>query len=63
MKFLSDIGDDEFVDENVAAFALGGLPVSTLRSWRFRGIGPEYFCIGRLRKYTGRTLRAVPESC
>jgi len=48
---------EALINEYEAAQLLG-LSVSTLRNWRFAGVGPKYYKVGRAVRYDRSDLRA-----
>ena len=46
-----------YISEKEAAVYLG-ISLSTIRRWRKKGIGPEFFHFGRVLRYSIRTLEA-----
>jgi len=47
--------------EDVSAY-LGGVPVSTLYQWRYKGIGPKSRRVGRYLRYRPEDVRAWVEN-
>jgi hypothetical protein len=47
---VTPVKPDENVDEHGAARILG-VSVQTLRNWRWQGVGPHYYKIGRSVRY------------
>ena len=47
---------EALINEYEAAQLLG-LSVSTLRNWRFAGVGPKYYKVGRAVRYDRNDLR------
>lgn len=48
----------QLVDTHKAAEYLGGLKPNTLEGWRVQGVGPRFFKIGRLVRYSVDDLDA-----
>ena len=52
----------KLLDEK-AVSEIYGIPLSTLRSWRFRKVGPVYYKIGSSCRYRETDIEGYLEQC
>lgn len=58
---IPDLAKDRlWTPEDVSAY-LGGVPVTTLYQWRYKGIGPKSRRVGRHLRYKPEDVRAWVE--
>lgn len=57
VKASEPVKDRLWTPEEVSAY-LGGVPVSTLYQWRYKGIGPRSRRVGRHLRYRPEDVRA-----
>lgn len=48
----TELAKKRLLDTPAAAAYLGDLRPNTLEGWRVRGVGPKYYTIGRLIRYS-----------
>ena len=60
VKIIDSAGDRLWTPEEVSAY-LGGVPVSTLYQWRYKGTGPKSRRVGRYLRYRPEDVRAWVE--
>lgn len=61
VTILDPVKDRLWTPEDVSAY-LGGVPVSTLYQWRYKGIGPKSRRVGRYLRYRPEDVRAWVEN-